>query len=318
MTSILILGTGNMANAISMFLARASVDAKAVGRGEEWDATGFDAVLLAVPYTAHDHIVRDHSATLAGKIIVDISNPVTLDPLTRVRDSHGSAAAALAAALPSSRIVKAFNTNYAGHLRTGSVDGNQLTVLAASDHRDAAAFVLDLAAHAGAKTFDVGPLDRAEALEGLCYLQMSITFSEPNGSEGGFVFLEDRFLQDGIEDLRNDSLHDADLPSADAEFEMVVHRDDHQHHYVARLNEYEVATIEFTQTDNRIVILTTTVVPEFRGRGIAAELIAYALDDVRDRGMHVTVYCPLVSAFISQNPGYAGLVDPQHPGRTSS
>ncbi|MDY0983150.1 diguanylate cyclase [Microbacterium sp. CFBP9023] len=189
MTSILILGNGNMASAISEFLARASVETKAVGRGEEWDASGFDAVLLAVPHTAHEHIIRDHSEALAGKIVIDISNPVTFDPLARVRAPQGSAAAALAEALPDSRIVKAFNTNYAGHLKAAGIDDQPLTVLASSDDRDAAAFVLDMASRAGAETFDVGSLDRAEAQEALCYLQMAITFSEANATEGGFVFI---------------------------------------------------------------------------------------------------------------------------------
>lgn len=129
---------------------------------------------------------------------------------------------------------------------------------------------------------------------------------------------EDRFLRDGLADLRSDSLRDVDLPSVDAEFEMVVHRDDVRRHYVASLDEFEVAAIEFKQMGNRVVILSTTVVPEFRGRGIAVELIAYALDDVRDRGLLVTIYCPLVSAYINQNPEYGDLVDAAHPGHRPS
>lgn len=110
----------------------------------------------------------------------------------------------------------------------------------------------------------------------------------------------------------------ADVPSADAESEIVVHRDDPRRSYAASLGSVEVATIEFKQIHDRVVVLSTHVVPEFRGRGIAGELIAYALDDVRDRDLHVTVYCPLVSAFINQNPEYADLVDLEHPGRAIS
>jgi predicted dinucleotide-binding enzyme len=189
MPSILILGDGTMGHAISDFLERASAHVTVVGRGEPWDAAPFDAVLLALPFTAHDHIVRDHAEDLAGKIVIDISNPVTFAPLSRVRISGGSAAAALARAMPASRIVKAFNTNYAGHLAAGSVGGQTLTVLVASDDRGAAMFVTDLARSAGARALDVGPLDRAEELEGLCYLQMSITFADPGSSSGGFVFV---------------------------------------------------------------------------------------------------------------------------------
>ncbi len=141
---------------------------------------------------------------------------------------------------------------------------------------------------------------------------------EREGSESAVHTAEDRFLRDGLADLRRDSLRDVDLPSVDAEFEMVVHRDDVRRHYVASLEEFEVATIEFKQMGNRVVILSTTVDPEFRGRGIAVELIAYALDDVRDRGLLVTIYCPLVSAYINQNPEYGDLVDAKHPGHTPS
>lgn len=62
-------------------------------------------------------------------------------------------------------------------------------------------------------------------------------------------------------------------------------------------------------------MITTNVVPEFRGRGIATELIADALDDIRERGRRVTVLCPVVAAFMEGNPQYADLIDPEHPGR---
>lgn len=190
MSSVLILGNGTMGHAITDFLARTPVQTTMVGRGEHWDASAFDAVLLALPFTAHDHIGRDHADALAGKIVIDISNPVTFDPLSRVRLPGGSASAALARSLPASRIVKAFNTNFARHLTAGSVGGLPLTVLVASDDRGAASFVVDVARGAGARSLDVGPLDRAEELEGLCYLQMSVTFADPGSPSGGFVFVK--------------------------------------------------------------------------------------------------------------------------------
>ena len=55
------------------------------------------------------------------------------------------------------------------------------------------------------------------------------------------------------------------------------------------------------------------VLPRFRGRGIATELIADALDDLRERGTRITVLCPVVSAFIANNPAYADLADARHP-----
>jgi predicted GNAT family acetyltransferase len=56
------------------------------------------------------------------------------------------------------------------------------------------------------------------------------------------------------------------------------------------------------------------VFPEFRGQGIATDLIRTVLDDVRAQGRTVTNYCPVVAAFIDDHPEYADLVDPEHPG----
>ena len=77
------------------------------------------------------------------------------------------------------------------------------------------------------------------------------------------------------------------------------------------IGDLEVANIRFDEEDGRIVLITTTVVPEFRGRGIATDLIADALDDLRERGLRITVRCPVVAAFIAENPQYADLLAPE-------
>jgi predicted GNAT family acetyltransferase len=66
--------------------------------------------------------------------------------------------------------------------------------------------------------------------------------------------------------------------------------------------------------DHRLVLLATSVFPEFRGRGIATALIRRVLDDARDKGKTVTIRCPIVHEFIQRTPEYADLVDPEHPG----
>jgi hypothetical protein len=66
--------------------------------------------------------------------VVDITNPVnfqTLDSLTVPADS--SAAAQIAASLPQSRIVKAFNINFAATLVSGTTGGLPASVLIAGD-----------------------------------------------------------------------------------------------------------------------------------------------------------------------------------------
>ncbi|WP_187270794.1 N-acetyltransferase [Lacisediminihabitans profunda] len=51
----------------------------------------------------------------------------------------------------------------------------------------------------------------------------------------------------------------------------------------------------------------------FRGWGIAAGLIAHALDDIREGGLRIIVQCPVVAAFIGEHREYTDLVDPARP-----
>lgn len=126
------------------------------------------------------------------------------------------------------------------------------------------------------------------------------------------------FLDEGttalVDEVLADAVRDVDEPSAEADSEIDVRRDEHA--YVATLDGRELASLRYDQqADDRVVILTTTVIPEFRGRGIAAALIADALDDLRDRGLRITVYCQVVAAFMAGNQQYADLLDPEQPGR---
>ena len=72
---------------------------------------------------------------------------------------------------------------------------------------------------------------------------------------------------------------------------------------------YEVAS------ENRLVLIAAAVYPEYRGQGVATELIRRVLDDVRTRGVTVTILCPIVWAFIDRNPEYSDLIDADLPGR---
>jgi predicted GNAT family acetyltransferase len=65
---------------------------------------------------------------------------------------------------------------------------------------------------------------------------------------------------------------------------------------------------------DRLVLLATSVFPDYRNHGVATELIRRVLDDVRAHGQTVTVMCPIVRSFIERDPDYADLIDPEHPG----
>jgi hypothetical protein len=56
--------------------------------------------------------------------------------------------------------------------------------------------------------------------------------------------------------------------------------------------------------------------PQYREQGVAIELIRRVLDDVRARGITVTILCPIIRTFIEHSPEYRDLIDPEHPGVT--
>jgi predicted GNAT family acetyltransferase len=103
---------------------------------------------------------------------------------------------------------------------------------------------------------------------------------------------------------------DVDRPSADAESEIQVRHRPEDHVYAAVMAGRQIASFHYDIVGGRIIVLTTTVASEFRGRGIAPDLIADALDDLRGLGMPFTVRCPVVSEFIARNPQYADLIAP--------
>src|SRR5579871_4620241 len=90
-------------------------------------------VVLALPFAAARDFASTNAAKLAGKIVVDITNPLnaTFDGL--VTAPGKSAAEEIANLLPKSRVVKAFNTTFAGTLTAGRVDGHTLDVFVAGD-----------------------------------------------------------------------------------------------------------------------------------------------------------------------------------------
>jgi predicted dinucleotide-binding enzyme len=133
-------------------------------------------------------VVAQRGEQLAGKVVVDITNPVnteTFDSL--VVPADGSATAEIAAALPQSRVVKAFNTNFAATLAAGTVGDQPTTVLIAGDDADAKSLLADVVTAGGLRAVDAGSLRRARELEALGFLQIGLAAGEKIGWTGGFA-----------------------------------------------------------------------------------------------------------------------------------
>jgi 8-hydroxy-5-deazaflavin:NADPH oxidoreductase len=133
-------------------------------------------VVFAVYYPGIKDAVQQYADEVAGKIVVDITNPVDTQTWDRLATPPGTSSAEEVQQLvpQGTSVVKAFNTTFAGTLVAGEVGGQQLDVLIAGDDAAAKETVSQLASNGGLRPIDVGPLSRAQQLEQLGFLHISL------------------------------------------------------------------------------------------------------------------------------------------------
>ena len=192
MRNVSIIGLGNMASALAAralaggnaveIIGRDPVKAKelvaALGGatvGAAGTAPAGDIVILAVPYASAAAVVSQYGDALQGKVIVDITNPVTPDFKGFVTPEGSSGAQEIAKAAPAgAHVVKAFNTLFANVLKVGSAEGRPLDVFIAGDDAQAKAHVSKFIESLGLHPMDAGPLPMAQALENAGLLQLAL------------------------------------------------------------------------------------------------------------------------------------------------
>ena len=190
MAHVSIIGTGNMGQAIAGVVRKSGNTVELLGAGDADKPVTGEVVVLAVPYGAVADVVAQRGEQLAGKIVVDITNPVdfaTFDSL--VVPADGSAAAEIAAALPGSRVVKAFNTTFAATLASGTVGDQPTAVLIAGDDAEAKSLLAGIVTAAGLRAVDAGPLRRARELEAIGFQQITLAAGEKIAWTGGFALV---------------------------------------------------------------------------------------------------------------------------------
>jgi len=188
MSSITIIGTGNMARTIGERAvaggntvevvgrdqAKADALAKALGGGTTsgtWGAapTG-DIVVTALLYAGVVPVVAEYGEALAGKVIVDISNPFNATADGLAYDGETSVAQQAAKAAPAdASVVKAFNTIFRNVLEKG-----RPAVFLAGDDAAAKASVQAFVESLGLRPLDVGDLRMAHWLEGMGLVTMGL------------------------------------------------------------------------------------------------------------------------------------------------
>ncbi|GAA2159775.1 NADPH-dependent F420 reductase [Actinomadura napierensis] len=180
MSTISIIGTGNMARTIGARAVAGGNTVEIMGRDQskaadlattlgggtttgQWGtAPAGDIVIMALLHDGVLPVVTQYADALAGKVIVDISNPFnsTFDGLTHPEDT--SIAQEVANAAPAdATVVKAFNTIFRHVLETGRPD-----VFIAGDNAQAKTSVETFIESLGLRPLDVGDLKMAHWLEG--------------------------------------------------------------------------------------------------------------------------------------------------------
>jgi predicted dinucleotide-binding enzyme len=188
MSSISIIGTGNMARTIGTRAvaggntvevigrdrSKAAGLAKAIGGGAtdgEWGAVpAGDIVILALLYQSVVPVVTEYGDALADKIVVDISNPFNASGDGLDHPAETSIAQEAAEVAPASaKFVKGFNTIFREVLEKGRPD-----VFFAGDDAQAKAAVAAFIESLGLRPFDAGPLKMAYWVEGAGVLTMGL------------------------------------------------------------------------------------------------------------------------------------------------
>ncbi|QAY59482.1 NADP oxidoreductase [Microbacterium protaetiae] len=189
MSSISIIGTGNMAKAIGAaslkggntveILGRdpgkAAALARALGDGATagtWGATPTgDIVILAVLFPAAVPVVTEYGDALADKIVIDITNPFSADVTGLVVPDDTSGAQLIAEAAPAStHVVKGFNTLFQPIVASGRA----VDVFLAGDDPQAKASVSAFITSLGLRPRDAGGLNMARWLEGAGLLEVNL------------------------------------------------------------------------------------------------------------------------------------------------
>ncbi|WP_137894647.1 NAD(P)-binding domain-containing protein [Ramlibacter sp. 2FC] len=198
---VTVIGAGNMGSAFVQQLTRAGHQVSVTARDAEkaakvaasapgakavptvGAAEGADAVVLATGFGDAVAALRS-VGNLAGKVVIDITNPLTADYMGLTIGHSTSAAEEIAKAVPDAEIVKAFNTVFAQVLAEGADfgKGQKVSVFVAGDSQQAKQTAVALAESMGFSVVDAGGLKNARYLEPLAGLNIYLGYGAGLGT----------------------------------------------------------------------------------------------------------------------------------------
>jgi len=195
---VTLIGSGNMGSGLAKQITKAKHTLAITGRSvskaqaltrtvgatfkDNAAAEGADLVIVAVPYGEAVVALRA-VGNLDGKVIVDITNPLTADYMGLTIGHSTSAAEEIQKAFPKANVVKAFNTVFAQILVEGpKLAGATVPVFYAGDDAAAKETVKALISSIGFAPVDAGGLKNARYLEPLGGLNIYLGYGAGRGT----------------------------------------------------------------------------------------------------------------------------------------
>lgn len=213
--TIAIIGaSGNMGSAIAKSLAKSSyrlllfgkeenklksiykeiktgnklADAEIIGceADASWEA---DIIIAAVPFAAEKDIAEKIKQVATGKIVISISNPLNETYTGLVTDGNTSAAEELQKLLPHSKVIKAFNTTFAGDFSQPVIEGKTIDAFIAGNDEEALETVYDVVKSAGFNPIKAGALVISRTLENMQALLIQLNMKNNYNWVAGWKIL---------------------------------------------------------------------------------------------------------------------------------
>ena len=164
----------------------ADVDSMGCPFDASWEA---DVIIAAVHYKVEKELAEKIKQVATQKVVVSISNPLN-DKLDGLITAAGtSAAEELQSYLPHSKVVKAFNTIFAGDFSQAVIGGQKVDVFVAGNDEEAIETVSVLVADAGFNPINAGGLSISRILENMTVLLIQLNMTYNYNWVGGWKVL---------------------------------------------------------------------------------------------------------------------------------
>jgi predicted dinucleotide-binding enzyme len=147
-----------------------------------------DVIVLAIPFEATAEVLKA-AGPLAGKTVIDCTNPVLPDLSGLAIGLTTSAGEEVARLLPDARVVKCFNTLGYANFADPVIDGAKASMFFCGDDAGAKVIVAELGNQLQFDMIDAGPLTQSRWLEAMALLWISMAYKYGGSQRSAFRLL---------------------------------------------------------------------------------------------------------------------------------